>query len=231
MKNYLSITNEFLKKRIYKMFIVLAAMALCDVLAAFVTLKRVEKFMLSYVFSDVSFLVILGIGFIACLFICSNTGSQDYSKKQNLIGMGIANAITFIVFWLVHAVFITGLACYLFESPDCTEKAIGLYIDFERTPFMHVMLPIADLSMIIRNITFAVCIGLNLAMLRHQLENKRMPYLFIYTCLMIVLEFVMRYGNTVRNYIFAGVSILLTVICVIYINLNLDKEQRKEGKT
>lgn len=188
MRKYVSVGLLVLRASLYKLAALLLASGAVQALLVFLTLRRstargavlsierlVEKSGIVWVFAACFVLTLV----LLCRMGCAYGAKTGYTLKRLSVSekavffcQSISNSLCLIVLWLMQAAF----TYFLLSAASAGIEGAGVQgvmLAFYRSKFLHSLFPLASASLWIRNVVFALSIGISAAAFAwHQRRGK-----------------------------------------------------------
>lgn len=135
-----------------------------------------------------------------CAAGCDRGGRQGYTLARLPLSergiclwqMGI-NALYYLIFWLSQALVLTALCAAAVPEGELSSQA--LFLAAWRSPLLHSLLPMGDLTVWARNGIFLLALGISSAKFGWCQRRRKFGIGLIFTALAVVLSFTRPVGS------------------------------------
>ena len=199
-KKHLSIFMLISRSSIYKVIGLITLMLLSESILLFMTIQEQPSFAMHIIEGHTSW--IFGIVFLLLTFLLSTFGwerseKQGYTVKRLSISekafffwQSLYNTICFLLLWMFQILFV--IIAFHFAKDWITEEYLNhqsIFVAFIESDFLHSLLPFSEIYLWLRNILYAISMGLFTAFLPYLQRNEK-PYIHhIYIVFYILLSF------------------------------------------
>jgi len=138
------------------------------------------------------------------------------SEKAVFLWQALFNTLAYFVFWAIHAVLLWSLCTlYAHTLPDATSQTVLLAL--YRQDFLHILLPLHDASLLIRNIAFCLALGVLSAHYTHKQRNGKAAYGIIVMLVYVLGSFAIYegMGNLSGDIVGAGIALCVAIAIVV----------------
>ena len=229
MKQHLSVLMLITRSSIYKVIVILVAMAAVQTGLFHYALQGGSHY-LENIVSDSGIAWIFAAAFLLLTYVISRTGCKSGSQPGYTIRrLGISER-SFFIWQAVYntAVYVLLLATELillfvlshYWKAEANQDLIGaqsIYLAFYRNDFMHCICPLDDIWLWIRNVILAIAIGMAAAQYPFRQRRGKTLQVVVTMAAAAVAFFVRSLGADVRD-VFA-VSMALIVMGKVVYNL------------
>ena len=242
MKKYTSVFGLFARSSIYKILLIIAAMATVQTslfLTAFnkqmtayesgVGLPALEQ-VLDY--SD--FYLIFIVGFVAISVLLCLTGTSFSSKTGYTLDrlsvseravffcQAIYNLLVFIILWTAELALCFGLSIYFIKNaPAEAVSNQTIFLAFYRDSFLHTLLPLSEVLLWIRNIFLLIALTIATAEYPYKQRRKKLG---LSAMAMIIFTVVFFKAGAIADTFNSFLVIVVAVINVIEMCYNFFSE-------
>ncbi len=243
MKKYISVMMLIMRANLYRAFGILLGTWAVQTVLFFLIMRRempradvlglnlerlVEKSGAVWVFA----VAFVWITIFLCRMGCAYGTKTGYTLKRLSIDeksvflcQSAANSLYFLLFWFLEAVF-----AYLLCKIVCVKiphtGIQSVLLAFYRDPFLHSLLPLAELSLWVRNVVLVLALGVSTAAFSwHQRRGKSGVGVGV-VVLITIVSFCQKTGSFHMN-IFI---ILLMIISISIISLNVMGKETEDAQ-
>lgn len=219
MKKYISIFELFARNTIYKVFMVLLAMGVAEILlftramTEWIPLdyydldfQAIEHYSLEYMVDRSNSVVVMAAAFVVltavlCWNGCNIGSKSSYtwqrlqvSEKAIFIMQSIYNSCCYVLLWGVQiVVFLIQSILYVSESEKVTNQTV--FLAFYRNDFMHSVLPLEGTMRWSVNIIIILGCGVCTAVFTYLQRRGKMAWSLLIFIASILLGFIQELGN------------------------------------
>lgn len=140
------------------------------------------------------------------------------SEKAVFLWQALYNTLAYFIFWAFHAVLLWSLCTvYAHTLPDATSQTVLLAL--YRQDFLHILLPLHDISLLIRNIAFCLALSVFSAHYTHKQRNGKASYGIIVMLVYVLGSFAIYegMGNLSGDIVSAGIAICFAIAMIVSI--------------
>lgn len=171
MRKHLSIFMLMVRSSIYKILLVFLAMAAVE--AALIALTQDVKESLLFNIIDQShifFVYVLAASLVQIILlgVCTSGSAKprytlarlSVSEKTVMLWHWLCGALCFLMLWLWQAILVYAFAMWHHAAANGEFVSHqSIYLATFRSQFLHSLLPLEDISRIVRNALIAICMG------------------------------------------------------------------------
>ncbi len=139
-------------------------------------------------------------------------------EKAVFLWQALYNTLAYFIFWFFHAVLLWSLCTvYAHTLPHATSQSV--FLALYRQGFLHVLLPLHDISLLIRNIAFCLALGVFSAHYTHKQRNGKASYGIIVMLVFVIGSFAVYegMGNLSGDIVSAGITICFAIAMIVSI--------------
>lgn len=170
MKKYGSVFMLLARSTVYRLFVLLVAMALAEGALFWVAMKTPASLEATFTQSRISWTCAVFFLLFAAVLArsgCDRGAKTGYTLRRLRIGhqsvffcQSAYNAVCYFIFWAVQTAIVFALFRYYAAAADASYVGSqSLLLAFYRDDFLHSLLPLKETSRYVRNGVLAVCLG------------------------------------------------------------------------
>lgn len=138
-------------------------------------------------------------------------GRLRVSEKSTFLWQAGYNALVYFLLWAVGAAVLSGM-CMWYETAVTTSTNQSVFLALYRDEFLHSMLPLHDISRIIRNLSICIALGVMAANYTYKQRNGKASYGIIPMLIYVLRAFPDKMGSLPGD-------IIGSVICLFFSGL------------
>ena len=238
MKKRLSVLMLFARSSVYKLMIIIGAMAVLQ----FAVYKMNESTQLDFYFGSGDMQKFAGLifagGFAFLSFFLIGTGEKsskfgytlkrlNISEREVLLLNCLADILMFAVFWLAEIMILFFLSTFYAGNDAYSAGPQGVFVDFYRSKFFHSVFPLNETLLWVRNILYVIFSGILCACASLRLRYGKLPVMQIIFLEVILVSFKTSVGAGADAANIFAVFILLYVAMTLVKCIHLAHDGRK----
>ena len=187
MRKHISVFMLMVRSCIYKLLLIMLAMAAADAIAAALMPDPGERLLFELAGEDRFFIiyVVAVAAAMGCVLSACSTGAAvprytlarlSISEKAVMYWHWLCGALVMLALWCWQIILLYLISCWHFANAGADYiSSQSIYLATFRSPFIHSVLPLEDISRIIRNSVEAVCMGGVCATGAYKLRRGKKP--------------------------------------------------------
>lgn len=232
MKKYLSVLLLLAQHTLYPILGVLLGMVGVETVLFYFMLRK-GPVNLEQAFSQSGIVFVFGTAYLIILVLlyltgCEFGGKQSYTlrrlsvcERSVFLWQGAYNSICLLLLWAVQVAMALALCnVYLSMTTSAFTSGQTVFLAFYRSPFLHSLLPLADVSRYVRNLCSILALGFTGAGLSFRQRRGKKGFAAILVAIVTLVCFQRDLGNLNGNYM----EIFFVLALAIYTVVSVWKE-------
>jgi len=209
MKRYVSVFEMFTRSSLYKVLLILATMAVAQLVSFYMTMQEHSDVILSDLIDKSCFSWIWKIAYIlvtiAIVLPSCNMGSvQDYTlgrlrikeKRVHLV-QSLYNTLCYVLLWMTEVVVLLATSTYYLKTTKLAVSNQTVFLEFYKSPMMHSILPLEDIPGWILLILFMIGTGFAAERFSRRQRIGKLSWELILMVALMLLLFPRQLGGSV----------------------------------
>ncbi|NLW16479.1 MAG: hypothetical protein GX033_02310 [Firmicutes bacterium] len=232
MRQHLSVLMLAARSTIYKVLGLFVLTALAESALFCLNLQKTlagEPLGLEQLISESRIALVCGASFLLLCALLSLTGCEmggsklRYTLQRLSVGeetivlwWALYNAICFFLFWALHVVIVLLLSrLYVVRMDAAYVTDQTILLAFYRNNWLHSLLPLAETSRYVRNISLVLGLGISAACFSYQQRRGKRETAIVALAMLVVTQFSQPMGSYSRDWLLTFIALIVSFFLVL----------------